>query len=106
MRKTKLLSILIIAIMLLIAICPVATFAAETDMVTINFGDSKLAELVYNNVISNGATSEEISVSEKVLKIKPDVLNNVTSISSSNEFTRNYKFNRIGRIRKFKILDD
>ena len=49
MKKSKLISILIIAIMLLVVVCPVATFASESDTVTIEFEDEEWATFIYNS---------------------------------------------------------
>ena len=80
MKKSKLISILIIAIMLLVVVCPVATFASESDTVTIEFEDEEWATFIYNSPLL-GNNDPTVILKGKTITAPREKIESVTSIT-------------------------
>ena len=103
MKKTKVLSICIITIMLLVAICPVISNAAEP--VKITFKDSQLAENVENE-LKTRYSSQADSVSRVGLELTLDqsLINNVTELYVGNNTQTDSHITDLTGLEKFTNL--
>ena len=103
MKKTKVLSICIITIMLLVSICPIISNAAEP--VKITFKDSQLAENVENE-LKTRYSSQADSVSRVGLELTLDqsLINNVTELYVGNNTQTDSHITDLTGLEKFTNL--
>lgn len=99
MKKTKMISICIIAIMLLLAICPIISNATESKVIT--FGDEILAKKVEEILKSNNQGSYREGAK---LTVSYQVIDEITSLYINNDIKLEDHIKSLAGLESFKNL--